>query len=467
MAGDTGKSSRRVLVVDDEKLIRELLDEGLSRLGYDIHTASCAREALDVLSTTQVDLVLTDIRMDGMDGYEFLVEVKRRLPEMTVLMMTAYGSVDSAIKAIKLGAWDYIQKPCMVAEVDHRLRKAFEHMDLLSETRYLRGRLENREEYGTIIGRNRRMKELFDLIKTVAPSSSSVLIQGENGTGKELVARALHHYSDRAEQKFVAKNCAAIPDALLESELFGHVKGAFTGSVGDRKGIFEEANGGTLFLDEISEMPLNLQSKLLRVLQEGEIQRVGSNETIKVDVRIISSSNRDVSREVQKGGFRRDLYFRLNVIPVILPPLRERRDDIPLLAEHFLRKFAEKLGRNVIGISEEGLKYLMAQPWEGNVRELENTVERAVVMAGSNLLDAESFRTLDSFIEDSGELELPPTDISIHDMEKRLILATLKRYGNNRTRTADSLGISIRTLRNKLNEYRVQDPELTKVIDSK
>jgi two-component system, NtrC family, response regulator AtoC len=458
---------RRVLVVDDEKLIRDLMDEGLGRLGYAVRVAAGAGEALAALEHEPAEVVLTDIKMDGMDGYQFLEELRRRSPEQIVLMMTAYGSVESAIRAIKLGAFDYLQKPCLVAEVDHRLRKAFEHLDLLSEARWLRGRLEGREEFGRIIARNPRMKQIFDMIRTVAPSTSSVLIQGENGTGKELVARALHHYSDRAGQKFVAKNCAAIPDALLESELFGHVKGAFTGSVGDRKGIFEEADGGTLFLDEISEMPLNLQSKLLRVLQEGEIQRVGSNETLRVDVRIISSTNREMAREVQEGRFRRDLYFRLNVIPILLPPLRERLDDIPLLAEHFLRKYTERMGRTIVGIDESGMRELVSRRWEGNVRELENTIERAVVMAGGPLLDAASFKPLEQFAEAGDEFELPTADLSIEEMERRLILATLKRHGNNRTRSAECLGISIRTLRNKLNEYRERDPALTRIIDAR
>jgi len=458
---------RRVLVVDDERLIRELLVEGLGKLAYEVRAAASGREALELLEGGPFELVLSDIKMEGMDGYQFLEELRRRRPDQLVLMMTAYGSLDSAIRAQRLGAWDYIQKPCTVAEVDHRLRKAFEHLELLSETRWLRGRLEGREEFGRIIARNPKMKQIFDMIRTVAASTSSVLIQGENGTGKELVARALHHYSDRADRKFVAKNCAAIPDALLESELFGHVKGAFTGSVGDRKGIFEEADGGTLFLDEISEMPLNLQSKLLRVLQEGEIQRVGSNETITVDVRIVSSSNREMAREVQEGRFRRDLYFRLNVIPVVLPPLRERVDDIPLLAEHFLRKYAERMGRNVVGIDESGVKYLLGRRWEGNVRELENTIERAVVMATGPMLDADGFKPLDQFAEEGGDYELPAADVTIHEMEKRLILSTLKRHGNNRTRSAECLGISIRTLRNKLNEYREQDPALTRTIDAR
>jgi DNA-binding NtrC family response regulator len=456
---------RSVLVVDDEKLIRELLEEGLGRLGYKVRCAPGGREALAHLEQEPSEVVLTDIKMDGMDGYEFLEELRRRLPEQMVIMMTAFGSVDSAIRAIKLGAFDYIQKPCMVAEVDHRLRKAFEHRDLIQETRMLRGRLEGREEFGKIVARNAAMKQIFDTIRTVAPSGSTVLIQGENGTGKELVARALHHYSNRADKKFVAKNCAAIPDALLESELFGHVKGAFTGSVGDRKGIFEEADGGTLFLDEISEMPLNLQSKLLRVVQEGVLNRVGSNEDISVDVRLISSTNRDIKTEVQEGRFRRDLYYRLNVIPILLPPLRERVDDIPLLAEHFLRKYAQRMNRHIVGIDESGMRALMSRRWEGNVRELENTIERAVVMATTPILDAGSFKPLDQLTEEGADFELPLADLTVHEMEKRLILATLKRYGNNRTRTAEVLDISIRTLRNKLNEYRAADPGLSAIID--
>ena len=459
------QGGRQVLVVDDEKLIRELLEEGLGRLGYRVRSAGGGREALELLEREVFDVVLTDIKMDGMDGYEFMEELRRRRPEQLVLMMTAYGSVDSAIRAIKLGAFDYIQKPCMVAEVDHRLRKALEHRDLLHETRLLRGRLEGREEFGRIVARNQAMRQIFEMIRTVAPSGSAVLIQGENGTGKELVARALHHYSDRADRKFVAKNCAAIPDALLESELFGHVKGAFTGSVGDRKGIFEEADGGTLFLDEISEMPLNLQSKLLRVLQEGELQRVGANEVIRVDVRVISSTNRDMKVEVQEGRFRRDLFYRLNVIPILLPPLRERVDDIPLLAEHFLKKYAARMNRPLLGIDESGMRYLVSRRWEGNVRELENTIERAVVMATGGFLDAGSFKPLDQFADEGADFELPPADLTVHEMEKRLILATLKRYGNNRTRSAEVLDISIRTLRNKLNEYRAADPGLSALID--
>jgi DNA-binding NtrC family response regulator len=459
--------NRRVLVVDDEKLIRDLLEEGLGHLGYTVRTAANATLALDLLDAESSDVVISDIKMDGMDGYTFLQEVRRRWPDQVVIMMTAYGSVESAIKALRLGAEDYLQKPCMVAEVGHRLKKVFEHLDLKRETNILRGRLADRDSFGQIIARNVRMRQIFEMIRTVAPSPSSVLIQGENGTGKELVARAVHHYSARADMPFIAKNCAAIPDALLESELFGHVKGAFTGSIGDRKGIFEEADGGTLFLDEISEMPLNLQSKLLRVLQEGEIQRVGSNETIKIDVRIISSTNRDMVKEVQESRFRRDLFFRLNVIPVVLPPLRDRQDDIPLLAEHFMRKYADRMKRQILGITEEGMRYLLGRTWEGNVRELENTVERAVVMATDSFLDQENFRPLDEFVDEPAEMELPPVDVTIHEMEKRLILATLSRNSNNRTKSADLLGISIRTLRNKLNEYREKDPEVTLQIDSK
>jgi DNA-binding NtrC family response regulator len=463
----TKVASRRVLVVDDEKLIRDLLEEGLQYKGYEVSVCSSATDALDFLEKESIDVILSDIKMDGMTGYEFLAEVMKRWPDQHMLMMTAYSSVDSALKATRMGAKDYIQKPFEVAEVAHRLSKSFENIDLLRERNLLRGRLEGREAFGKIIARNKRMQQIFDMIRTVAPSPSSVLIQGENGTGKELVARAVHHYSDRADQSFLAKNCAAIPDALLESELFGHVKGAFTGSIGDRKGIFEEAHGGTLFLDEISEMPFDLQSKLLRVLQEGEIQRVGSNETIEVDVRIISSTNRDMVTEVKDGRFRQDLFYRLNVIPVILPPLRDRIDDIPLLAEHFMRKYAGRMRRQILGITDEGMKYLLSRPWDGNVRELENTVERAVVMATGSLLDYENFRPLDEFASSADQLELPPVDMTIHEMEKRLILSTLQRNSNNRTRTAELLGISIRTLRNKLHEYRDSDPELTHQIDAK
>ena len=451
---------RSLLVVDDEQLICELLETGLGELGYIVHTCPGASQALHLLDTTPVDLVLSDIRMEDMNGLEFLEKLREKHPDLLVMMMTAHASVDNAIQAMKLGAFDYIQKPCTVPEVDHRLRKAFEHKRLLGETRFLRNRLEESDSFGAIIGRNARMKQIFDMLKTVARSDSSILIQGENGTGKELVARAVHRYSNRADKLFLAKNCAAIPDQLLESELFGHVKGAFTGATSERKGIFEEADGGTLFLDEISEMPLGLQAKLLRVLQEGELQRVGANDVVKVDVRILSSTNRDLQKEVARGAFRKDLYFRLNVIPVTLPPLRERKDDIPLLAEAFLKKFSEKMGVNVLGITEDGMRWLLSQTWDGNVRELENSIERAVVMASRNVLDAASFAPMETFMEPGAEPELSLGEITIHEMEKRLILSTLKRFENNRTRSADSLGISIRTLRNKLNEYRIDNPEL-------
>ncbi len=456
---------KTILVVDDEALITEMLEAGLSEMGYRVLTAPGGKAALARLKEETVDLVLTDVCMEDMDGLQFLEVLRGQEEDRLAMVMTAHASVDDAIKAMKLGAFDYIQKPFTAQEVDHRLRKAFEHRRLLSETRFLRTQLEESDHFGSIIGRNARMKQIFDMLRTVARSDSSVLIQGENGTGKELVARAVHRHSNRADKTFLAKNCAAIPDQLLESELFGHIKGSFTGANTDRKGIFEEADGGTLFLDEISEMPLSLQAKLLRVLQEGEVQRVGSNEVIPVDVRIISSTNRDLQKEVQQGGFRKDLFFRLNVIPVLLPPLRERRDDIPLLAEHFLKKYSEKLGVSVLGIGEEGMRWLVSQSWEGNVRELENTIERAVVMATKNVLDAASFAPMDALVESPGELDLDMGEITIHEMEKRLILSTLKRYENNRTRSADSLGISIRTLRNKLNEYRQTDPDLIPIID--
>ncbi len=456
---------KTILVVDDEALITEMLDAGLSEMGYRVLTAPGGKAALAMLKAEPVDLVLTDVCMDDMDGLQFLETLHAEDPDRLAMVMTAHASVDNAIQAMKLGAYDYIQKPFTAQEVDHRLRKAFEHRRLLSETRFLRSQLEESDHFGSIIGRNARMKQIFDMLRTVAPSGSSVLIQGENGTGKELVARAVHRHSHRADKLFLAKNCAAIPDQLLESELFGHEKGSFTGASFERKGIFEEADGGTLFLDEISEMPMGLQAKLLRVLQEGEVQRVGSNEVIPVDVRIISSTNRDLQKEVQQNNFRKDLYFRLNVIPVFLPSLRERRDDIPLLAEHFLKKYSEKLGVSVLGISEDGMRWLVSQNWDGNVRELENTIERAVVMATKNVLDAAAFAPMEALVDNPGELDLNIGEITIHEMEKRLILSTLKRYENNRTRSADSLGISIRTLRNKLNEYRLSDPELSQMID--
>ncbi len=456
-------SSKKILVVDDDSLIRSFLFEDLTRRKYEVETAESVEQALQIMKSDHFDVIISDIRMDNVSGFDFLEIIMRDFSDLLVILMTAYGSVQSAIKAIKMGAFDYLQKPFSGSQVEHVLNKAFEFHRLSNENRVLKKQLSRQDAGFEIKGRTESVKRLLELVRNVAPSPSTILILGESGTGKELIARALHTQSDRSDKLFLAKNCAAIPDTLLESELFGHVKGAFTGAVTERKGIFEEASGGTLFLDEISEMPLGVQAKLLRVLQEGEIQRLGSNKTIPVDVRIIVSTNRDLKQEVQKERFRSDLYYRLNVVPITLPPLRERRDDIPLLADHFVKRYSERLRRTVFGITEGGYSTLMERQWEGNVRELENVVERAVLMSTGSYLDEASFQFLQGE-EPPIPIQIANRQLTIREMEKRLILETLQDQGGNRTRTAEILAISIRTLRNKLNEYRSEDPELVKQI---
>ena len=456
-------SSKKILVVDDDSLIRSFLHEDMTRRKYEVETAESVDQALQIMKSDRFDVIISDIRMEDVSGFDFLEIIMRDHPGLLMILMTAYGSVQSAIKAIKMGAFDYLQKPFSGSQVDHVLNKAFEYKRLSNENRVLKKQLSRQDAGFEIKGRTEGMKRLLEVVQNIAPTPATVLIQGESGTGKELIARALHTQSDRAEKLFLAKNCAAIPDTLLESELFGHVKGAYTGAAHERKGIFEEASGGTLFLDEISEMPMNVQAKLLRVLQEGEIQRLGSNKTIPVDVRIIVSTNRDLKKEVQEDRFRSDLFYRLNVVPLTLPPLRERQDDIPLLADHFVKRYSERLHRNVFDITEDGYNSLLERQWEGNVRELENIVERAVLMTTGTHLNAASFQFMQE--EETVKPQAINRTLTIRQMEKQLILETLQKQGGNRTRTAEILAISIRTLRNKLNEYRRDDPELEEQLN--
>ncbi len=456
-------SNKKILVVDDDSLIRSFLHEDMTRRKYQVETAESVDQALQIMKSDRFDVIISDIRMEDVSGFDFLEIIMRDHPGLLMILMTAYGSVQSAIKAIKMGAFDYLQKPFSGSQVDHVLNKAFEYKRLSTENRVLKKRLSRQDASFEIKGRTDGMKRLLEVVQNIAPTPATVLIQGESGTGKELIARALHSQSDRSDKLFLAKNCAAIPDTLLESELFGHVKGAYTGAAHERKGIFEEASGGTLFLDEISEMPMNVQAKLLRVLQEGEIQRLGSNKTIPVDVRIIVSTNRDLKKEVQQDRFRSDLYYRLNVVPLTLPPLRERQEDIPLLADHFVKRYSERLQRNVFDITEDGYSSLMERQWEGNVRELENIVERAVLMTTGTHLDAASFQFMQE--DEPVKQQAINRTLTIREMEKQLILETLHKQGGNRTRTAEILAISIRTLRNKLNEYRREDPELEEQIN--
>lgn len=454
---------KRILVVDDEESFRHMLSVILKKEKYEVETASNGEEALQKVISTPFDQILCDIRMPQMDGLEFLKEVQKAGVESTIIMMSAYGTIDTAIEAMKLGAYDYISKPFKTDEIILTLRKAEEREQLRKENQLLRREVLREYSFENIVSKNAKMKEIFEVIKKVAPYKSTILIMGESGTGKELVARALHYNSDRSKRPFVAVNCGAIPENLLETELFGHVKGAFTDAIRTKRGLFEEADGGTLFLDEIGELPPQLQVKLLRVLQEGEIRRVGESKPIKVDVRIISATVKDLAREVNEGRFRDDLFYRLNVLPIHIPPLRERREDIPLLIEHFIKKFTQSTNKKVVGIDSKALEVLMNYKWSGNVRELENTIERAVVLTdGENIMLENLPPEIREFKEE--EVSLPPVaeeEYSIKKaskvLETNLIKKALKKTKGNHTHAARLLEISHRALLYKIKEYGIEE----------
>jgi two-component system, NtrC family, response regulator AtoC len=443
-----------LLFVDDEPALRSLMAERLVERGFEVVQAESGEKAVQFLDQFAFDIVITDLRLPGMDGTRVIQIALERYPGIVGIVITGYGTVKDAVDAIKKGASDFIAKPFQFDELMHVLQKALEQRRLTSENAYLRSQLEERYQFGGILGRSRPMQALFQMLETVARSNSTILITGETGTGKEVVARAIHHNSPRRANRFVAINCSAIPETLLEAELFGHVRGAFTGAVGARQGRFEQAHKGTLFLDEVGTMSTALQMKLLRALQEREFERVGDSQTIKVDVRVIAATNSDLGKMVSEGSFREDLYYRLNVIPIQLPPLRERRDDIPLLVKHFLEKFSA----SATTVSQGAMRLLMAYSWPGNVRQLENAIERAVALsAGRETLDvsdlpsevdASTQATATPFVDfpDDG-LNMPAYLAAI---EKDLIQRALDRTHGNRNRAADLLGIKRTTLVEKL-----------------
>ncbi|OGX09214.1 MAG: Fis family transcriptional regulator [Nitrospirae bacterium RIFCSPLOWO2_12_FULL_63_8] len=443
-----------ILVVDDDQDMRALLCDELQERGYRIAAASDGREALKKLGEEDCAVVLTDLRMRGMQGLELLNEVKRDYPGTNVIIMTAFGSVESAIDAMKHGAYDYVTKPIKNEEMALVMEKAVRDARLRREVQQLRRAVREEFSFHHILGKSKPMREVFDLIRRVADSQTNVLITGESGTGKELAAKAIHFNSDRRGGPFVPVNCAAIPEALLESELFGHMKGAFTDAKGDKRGLFEEANGGTLFLDEISELPVMLQAKLLRAIQEKEIRRVGSTRAVAVDVRIIAATNLSLTDEVKAKRFREDLYYRLNVIEIRMPPLRERREDIPLLVDAFLKKCAEASRKAVKGIGESALALLMDYPWPGNVRELENVIERAVTLTHGEKVVPEDLppaihgsRGDRKVIDEAADRTLP-----LDEVEKEYILRILDKTGGNKYQAAQILGIDRKTLYRKLGE---------------
>jgi len=451
----------KILVVDDEENLRHMLQVLLKKNGYLVDTASEGGEALEKALLTSYSFILCDIKMPNMDGPEFLRRSVEVGIKSTIIMMSAYGTIDTAIACMKLGAYDYISKPFKNEEIILVLRKAEERERLKKENRRLHDEVDREFSFSNIISKDKQMQEIFALIKKVCDFKTTVLILGESGTGKELIAKAIHYNSKRKNGSFVALNCGAIPENLLESELFGHVKGAFTDAGSDKSGLFEQADRGTLFLDEIGEMPAPLQVKLLRVLQEGEIRAVGSAITKKVDVRVISATSRNLGNEVEEGRFREDLFYRLNVFKINLPPLRDRAEDIPLLVEHFLKKHGEKLVRTDVSVSSEALKVFMSYRWPGNVRELENCIERGLVLCEGNEIDSSC---LPDNLRDtlaSGSFAGMLSDcISIKKadeiVEKELIRKALEKTCGNRTHAARLLEISHRALLYKLKEYGME-----------
>ena len=447
--------NKKILVIDDEEMIRDLLDESFHKIGYEVDTEMYGKKALKRIEEKKYDLLITDLRLPDLSGMEILSRVKKKYPDLGIIMITAYGSIKNAVRSMKQGAFDYITKPFNLDEMELVVKKFFEYKNLVDENLYLRSELDKKFNFEHIIGNSEPMKRVFECIRMVSKSKATVLIQGASGTGKELVARAIHYNSDRKHGPFITTNCAALPEGLVESELFGHEKGAFTGAYRMTKGRFEMADGGTLLLDEVSEITPGLQAKLLRVIQEREIERVGGGKLIPVDVRIIATTNRDLHQEVENGKFREDLFYRLNVVPIYLPKVIERRDDIPLLVQHFVKSYSAENGHRIKGVSEKAMKMMSQREWPGNVREIENCIERAVVMCSpeDDKLDVHHF-VLDDHLPNNTQYQRNASAMTIRDVEKSLILTTLNEHDQNRTKTAELLGISVRTLRNKLNEYR-------------
>jgi two-component system response regulator AtoC len=449
-------SAKHLLLVEDEAALREAVAEQLKDRGFRVEQVESGEAAIAKLSEFAFDAVVTDLRLPGIDGTAVVDAAINRYPDIVVIVITGYGSVKAAVEMIKRGASDFVSKPFQIDELHHALNSALEQRRLTTENAYLRAQLDERHRFEGLIGKSPAMKRLLQLLETITVTNSTILITGETGTGKEVVARAIHHNGPRHASRFVALNCSAIPETLLEAELFGHVRGAFTGAVGNRQGRFEQAHRGTLFLDEVGTMSAALQMKLLRALQEREFERVGDSHTIKVDVRVIAATNSDLTRMVADGQFREDLYYRLNVIPVQLPPLRDRRDDIPLLAQHFLQKFLAE-GRTVT-ISQEAMRQLMAYLWPGNVRQLENAIERAIAFGSSRgQIDVDDLPpeiAREAPVAAAASIALPEEglDLSaiIADIERDLILRSLQRTNGNKGRAAKLLNLKRTTLVEKL-----------------
>lgn len=446
----------RILVADDERSMREFLEILLVKEGHEVLLADSAAKALELVQARELDLVITDLRLGSSSGLEVLAGTKKRRSDIEVIMITAFATAENAIQAMKLGAYDYILKPFKVDELSVVIAKALEKRELVAENRALKNRLEGREKFSELVGRSQAMREVFNVVEKVAPTRTTVLVTGESGVGKELVARALHTRSPRINAPFVAVNCGAIPEGLLESELFGHVKGAFTGASQTKPGLFQSASGGTLFLDEIGELPLSLQVKLLRAVQDRRVKPVGGVEDIEIDARIVAATNRDLQAEVKAGRFREDLFYRLNVIQVKVPPLRERREDILVLAEYFLRKFAQEHGRPALAFTRQALSALADYDFPGNVRELENAVERGVTLAEGEVIDIDDLPA--SLRTPSSAMVPAVTEIPAHfdlqkfldDLEQRYLDRALSQASGVKLEAARILGLTFRSFRYRL-----------------
>ena len=448
---------KSILIIDDEKGHREALAKILAKDGYEVHAVENGESALEFLRQHYVNLIITDIKMPQMDGVQLLKASKTVHPEIEVIMMTGYGTVDTAVEAMREGAYHYIEKPLKPTEVRAVVSRALEKQILVLENKFLKNQLESAQYSRHVIGQSDVMRQLLDKVQQIAPSSATVLLLGESGTGKEVIATAIHLASSRRDKPLIKVNCAAFPESLLESELFGYERGAFTGATKRKPGRFELADGGTLFLDEIADMPVEVQVKLLRVLQEGEFERLGGTITLKVDVRIIAATTKDLKEEVEKGRFREELFWRLNVIPLLIPPLCERIDDIPLLVEHFIKIYSAKNDKKIHGISHDALEVMRNYEWPGNVRELENAIEQAVVLTKGNAITIEDLPQHIYAEQSKMESRITvPIGTSLEEIEHQVIIETLKQTKGDKELAAKLLGISSRTIYRKLDEKRRQ-----------
>jgi len=448
----------RLLVIDDEKNIREGLAESLSNDGYDVVCAENGEEGWKLFSNGDIDLVITDLKMPGLTGEELMRRILTQVPGFPVIILTGHGTIEQAVAAMHDGAWDFLSKPVDLDHLSMKVKRALENRELFFQHKRMEEELGKKKQFKSIIGNSQKIREVFDIMNKAAPTKASILITGESGVGKELVADAMHELSPRKDKPLIKVHCAALSSSLLESELFGHEKGAFTGAVSQRRGRFELASGGTLFLDEIGEIDQNIQIKLLRVLQEKKFERVGGEQTIQTDVRIVTATNKDLKAEIEKGNFREDLYFRLNVVNIHVPPLRERKDDIPLLAASFLDEFAEENGKTIKGIHDKVRSRFYAYEWPGNIRELRNCIESAVVMCQSEIITVEDLPPPLRSVNDEGWINIK-LGANMAECEKIIIRDTLSHCDGNKSKTASLLGIGRKTLLRKLAEYGLGEQE--------